>query len=146
MDIRPLTDSYAVSPQIAPEDLPAIAEAGYKTVICNRPDAENPPDLYIALMEEAAKSAGVTFLVNAFPTPMLDMSHVEEQRRMIETADDPVLAYCASGTRSTMVWSLAIAGQMPTDEILTAAAKAGYQLDGMRQNIDALAAHRHQSG
>ncbi len=144
MDIRPLTDAYAVSPQIAPEDFPAIAEAGYKTVICNRPDGENPPPLQIARMQAAAEAAGLTLWLNPFPSPMLDMPHVEEQRRAIETAERPILAYCASGTRSTMVWALAIAGEMTPDEIIAAAARAGYQVDGLRPTLESLAAGARQ--
>ena len=42
MDIRPLDDRLSASPQIAPEDMPAIAEAGYRSVVSNRPDGESP--------------------------------------------------------------------------------------------------------
>jgi uncharacterized protein (TIGR01244 family) len=49
------------------------------------------------------------------------------------------LAYCASGTRSSILWSLIQAGQMPTDDILRATQEAGYELGGMRGQIDALA-------
>ncbi|MBT8412600.1 MAG: TIGR01244 family phosphatase, partial [Octadecabacter sp.] len=52
----------------------------------------------------------------------------------------PVLAYCASGTRSSIVWALGQAGTMATDEIITAAAAAGYDLSGLKPQLDALAA------
>ena len=51
MQIRPVTPTYAVSPQIAPEDMSAIRDAGYVAVICNRPDEENPPEWQAAAME-----------------------------------------------------------------------------------------------
>jgi uncharacterized protein (TIGR01244 family) len=50
-----------------------------------------------------------------------------------------VLAYCASGTRSSIVWSLGQAGKMPTDAIIAATAQAGYDLAGMRGQLDMLA-------
>jgi uncharacterized protein (TIGR01244 family) len=57
----------------------------------------------------------------------------------IAAAKGPVLAYCASGTRSSIVWSLGQAGKMPTDDIIAETAKAGYDLAGMRRQLDALA-------
>jgi uncharacterized protein (TIGR01244 family) len=51
-------------------------------------------------------------------------------------AQGPVLAYCASGTRCSVLWSLVKAGSMPTDEILQATAKAGYDLSGLRPRLD----------
>jgi len=53
-----------------------------------------------------------------------------------------VLAYCASGTRSSVIWSLGQAGHLSTDEILAATAQAGYQLDQLRPALDAMAVNR----
>ncbi|MDZ4096642.1 MAG: sulfur transferase domain-containing protein, partial [Paracoccaceae bacterium] len=63
MDLRPLTPTYAVAPQIAPEDLPAIKAAGYSTVIDNRPDAEIPADLHGAAMQARARALGLDFVI-----------------------------------------------------------------------------------
>jgi uncharacterized protein (TIGR01244 family) len=142
MDIRPLTDSYAVSPQIAPGDLPAIRAAGYTTVIDNRPDAEIPPDLHMAEMRAAAEAAGLVFVVNPVIGGALTMENVAAQRAAIEAATGPVLAYCASGNRSSVVWALAQAGTRPTDDLIAIPARFGYQLAHLRGQIDALAADR----
>ena len=64
MDIRPLTPDYAVSPQIAPEDLAAIKAAGFVMVINNRPDGEIPPQLRTELMRRAAEALGLDFVAN----------------------------------------------------------------------------------
>jgi uncharacterized protein (TIGR01244 family) len=58
--------------------------------------------------------------------------NVALQRSLAETCDGPVLAYCASGTRCTVVWALGQAGEKSADEILGAAAAAGYQLEQLR--------------
>jgi len=50
-----------------------------------------------------------------------------------------VLAYCASGNRSSVVWALAHAGKRPTDELIAIPARFGYQLEGLRGQIEALA-------
>lgn len=139
MDIRHITQDYAVTPQIAVEDIPAIAAAGFTTIICNRPDAEVPPSHQAAAIEAAAKAAGLSFTVNPVTHQTLNMDMVAVQSAAAEASTGPVLAYCASGTRSSIVWSLGQAGEMPTDEIIEATAKAGYDLAGMRGQLDGLA-------
>ncbi|MDX8347782.1 TIGR01244 family sulfur transferase [Cognatiyoonia sp. IB215446] len=139
MDIRQLSPTHAVSPQIAVEDIPAIAEAGFTTIICNRPDAEVPPSHQSATIETAAQAAGLNFVVNPVTHQSLNMDMVAAQKAAIDAADGPTLAYCASGTRCSIVWSLTQAGSIPTDEIINATAAAGYDLGGMRGQLDALA-------
>jgi uncharacterized protein (TIGR01244 family) len=139
MEIRPLSPAYAVSPQIAPEDVAAIAQAGYRMILCNRPDAEVPPALQSTAIRAAAEAAGLAFVDNPVTHQTLNMDMVDVQSRAIAASDGPVLAYCASGTRSSIVWSLGQAGTLPTDDIIAATAKAGYDLQGLRGQLDALA-------
>ena len=134
MDIRPLTDGYAVSPQIRPEDAEAIAAAGYRTVICNRPDAEVPSEVQADAVGAAVRAAGMSFVVLPVTHDTLPR-HVEALRKALE--DGPTLAYCASGTRSTLVWALGQAGTMPVDEIVERAARAGYDISGLRPALSA---------
>ena len=56
---------------------------------------------------------------------------------MVAASDGPVLAYCASGTRCSVVWALAQAGKMPTHEILSQTAQAGYDLEHLRPMLNA---------
>jgi len=139
MDIRQITPTYSVTPQIDPSDLPAIAAAGFKGIICNRPDAEVPPSHQSDAMAAAAKAAGLTFTSIPVTHQGLNMDMVTAQSAAMGSAGGPVLAYCASGTRSSIIWSLSQAGKIPTDAILAATTAAGYALDGMRGQIDMLA-------
>lgn len=136
MDIRRVTDDYAVSPQIAPDDMPAIKAAGFHTVICNRPDAENPAELAADVMAIAAEAAGLAFHVHPL-THQTMAGGVARQMEILAQAGGPVLAYCASGTRSSVAWSLGQAGQMPTADILSATARAGYDLSALAPQLDA---------
>ena len=139
MDIRSLTDSYAVSPQISPGDLAAIKAAGFTTVIDNRPDGEIPGELHAAAMQAAAEAMGLTFVINPVIGGALTLENVLAQKAALESASGPVLAYCASGNRSSVVWALAHAGKRPTDELIAIPARYGYQLEGLRGQIEALA-------
>lgn len=139
MDIRALTPTYAVSPQIEPEDLPAIKEAGYTVVIDNRPDGEIPPHLHTDTMRAAAEALGLAFVANPVIGGALTMDNVTAQRAAIEAASGPVFAYCASGNRSSVVWALAHAGKVPTDDLIGIPARFGYQLEHLRPTLENLA-------
>lgn len=140
MDIRPLDDTTFVAPQIDPEDITALAEQGVTTIICNRPDAEVPPSHQAAALQAAAEAVGLAFTFNPVAMPNLTLDAVTEQADAIDSAEGKVLAYCASGTRSAILWAFAKAGQMPTADILAALRGAGYALDGIGGQIDQLAA------
>ncbi len=139
MDIRPITPTYAVSPQITPQDVAAIKAAGYVAILCNRPDAEVPPDLQAAAVGAAAMAAGLGFTVIPITHATLSAQNVADQMAAAAAAGGPVLAYCASGTRSSIVWSLGQAGAMSADDIIAATAKAGYDLENLRPRLEALA-------
>jgi uncharacterized protein (TIGR01244 family) len=138
MDIRPLTPDYAVSPQIEPSDLPAIKAAGYTMVIDNRPDGEIPAPLHTATMQAAAEALGLAFVVNPVIGGALTMANVDAQRAAIDAATGPVLAYCASGNRSSVVWALSNAGRLPVDDLIGIPARFGYQLEHLRPQLEML--------
>jgi len=138
MDIRPITPDYAVSPQIDPTDLPAIKAAGYTTVIDNRPDGEIPLRLHTPVMQAAAEALGLVFVVNPVIGGMLTAENIRTQRAAIAAASGPVLAYCASGNRSSVVWALAEADKRPVEELVGLPARHGYQLDHLRPQIAAM--------
>lgn len=133
MDIRRIAPDYAVSPQIATDDLPAIAAQGFKTVVNNRPDEEIPHELSSAVMRIAAEAAGLRFVDNPLTHATMTPDRIAAQAAAME--EGPVLAYCASGTRSSVAWSLAQAGRMAPDDILGATAKAGYDLSALRPRL-----------
>ncbi len=140
MDIRNLTEAYAVSPQIVPDDVAAIKAAGFTTVIDNRPDAEIPPDLRTDALRRAVEAAGLRFVANPVVGGAISDENVAAQRAAIDTSRGPVFAYCASGNRSSIVWAMSQAGRQPTDALIAAAARWGYNLEPFRMRIDGFAA------
>ena len=140
MDPRVITENYHVSPQIAPEDAAAIKAAGYDTVICNRPDEENPAPWQAEAMRTAMTAQGLRFEVLPITHQTLSPQLAASQRALVDAAEGRVLAYCASGTRCTIVWALgeAASGGLGSDEIIAAAAAGGYDLAGLRPTLEAL--------
>lgn len=141
MPFRTLTPDYTTSPQITLADIPGIRGAGYKTVICNRPDSENPPELRAEVLRAAIEAAGMKFVVNPVIGGALTAENVVAQADAIRSSDGPVFAYCASGNRSSIVWALAEAGQRDADQMIAAAAKWGYNLEPYRAQIEARSAN-----
>lgn len=140
-DIRPATKDFAVAPQIALEDIPQIAAAGFKTLINNRPDGETPGQMSDAQAAEAAAAAGMAYVSIPFVGgPRTE--HVEATMEALEAHPGPVLAFCRSGNRSITVWALAqaAAGAMTPDAIVEAAAEAGYDLSPYRRTFEQLTA------
>lgn len=136
--LRQITGQYSVSPQLSPHDMAAVALAGYRTVICNRPDAEVPPEQQAAPMAAAAEAAGLHFEVLPLTHHTMTPENVDRHRGLIEASDGPVLAYCRSGTRCTVVWALGEAAERPADEILDLAGRAGYDLTNIRPVLEAI--------
>jgi uncharacterized protein (TIGR01244 family) len=139
MDIRQITPDFFASPQITAEDMPNIVAAGIKRIVCNRPDAEVPPGLASAAIGEAARAAGIEFAAQPLTHQTMTPDVIAANRALITGAGGPVLAYCASGTRSTIAWALAQAGTLPVDQIIAAARRGGYDLSNMRPTLQAAA-------
>jgi sulfide:quinone oxidoreductase len=59
MRIVKLAEGYAVSEQITPTEVAAIAQAGYRVLINNRPDNEVPGQPASADIAAAAAAAGL---------------------------------------------------------------------------------------
>ncbi|WP_299628528.1 TIGR01244 family sulfur transferase [uncultured Tateyamaria sp.] len=140
MDMRQITPTYFVSPQVDPSDMAEAARLGITTVICNRPDIEVPPPLQADAVEAAAKAAGLAFIRLPLTHTTMTPEVAASQAQFVAESAGPVLAYCASGTRCTVVWALGQAGKLPTDEILAAARAGGYDLENLRPTLDAIAA------
>lgn len=131
-DFRRVTDQFSVSPQIAPADVAAAAAQGFVLIVNNRPDGEDPAQPPGAEIEAAAKAAGLDYV--AIPVrggPSADQ--VAALREAVEAAGGPVLAFCRSGTRCIVTWSLgqAQAGARSRQELIDLGAQAGYDLSGV---------------
>lgn len=125
---RHLTEAIAVAPQIDPEDFATLAQAGFTTVIANRPDAEVEASHSSETMARHAAEAGLAYHYLPIVPGRLGPEQVERFREIVENAPGPVFAYCRSGTRSATAWALGQSGRRPGCEIVEAARQAGYDL------------------
>ena len=142
MQYNTLSDDYSVSPQIDVTDVPSIAQAGFKSVICNRPDQENPVSRQIEAIKAAVEAAGMDFAENVFDPSSFGPDKIERQAELLAQLPGPVFAYCASGNRCSVVWAFTQAGRVATDGILDATTRAGYQLTHLRPQLEMMALNR----
>ncbi|MGV6848978.1 MAG: TIGR01244 family sulfur transferase [Marinibacterium sp.] len=136
--LRQITDQYSVAPELVPSDMAAVATAGYTTVICNRPDSEVPPDRQAAPMRTAAEAAGLVFKVLPITQQSLTLENAARHREWIEASDGPVLAYCRTGTRCTVIWALGHAVDHPADQLVSLAARAGYDIANLQPALTSI--------
>lgn len=130
--MRPITDTYYACGQIVPEQLAALKADGFDTVICNRPDAEVDGNPGSEAIRAEAERLGLTFVYNPLTPGALTAEHVAAQRGAIAGAGGKVLGFCKSGLRSAMLWGLANKDRMAADDIIAAAAQAGYDISPIR--------------
>ena len=105
MEIRKINDSYGVAPQISRDDVSMIAAAGYRAIICNRPDGEGNDQPLFREIADAAEAAGLPVHYLPVTTGKISDDDVEAFDRLFADLPKPVLAFCRTGTRSETLWS-----------------------------------------
>ncbi|WP_169566368.1 bifunctional protein tyrosine phosphatase family protein/NAD(P)/FAD-dependent oxidoreductase [Sneathiella limimaris] len=135
MDIKKIDDELSVSPQILASDLKALKEAGFKSIICNRPDGEGNDQPSFSEIEAEAQKLGLQAFYQPVQTGKVTDEDAETFAGIYASAPKPAFAYCRSGTRSTTLWALSRAGHMPVADILTKAKNAGYDMTGVVRRI-----------
>lgn len=108
MKYQSIAPNFVVSGQITVSDIAAIKEAGFKTVICNRPDGEEAGQPTAAAIGDAARDAGLAFIAIPVASGSAPSSDVKiETQEVLNTLPGPYFAYCRSGNRSAQAWMLA---------------------------------------
>ena len=138
---RQLTPSLFASPQITLAEVTEAAAQGVKLIVNNRPEDESDDQTPGAEIEAAARAAGIDYVAIPVTHSGFSENQVKAMAAALADAKGPVLAYCRSGTRSTLLWALAEAsvGGDP-DALANMAAKAGYDLAPVRPLMDMLKA------
>lgn len=142
-DFRQVTPTFWASPQIGLDDVQEAAARGFALIVNNRPEGESEDQVPSAAIAAATAELGLGY--SAIPVTHAGFSEdqVEAMAAALREAGGPVLAYCRSGTRSTLLWALAQAAEGREPETIAAeAAVAGYDVAPIRPLLDTLAARR----
>ena len=123
-----VTDGLTVSAQIGPGAIGAIAAAGFRSIICNRPDGEEPGQPAFETIETEAKAKGLDIRHQPVTSGSLSQDDVDAFAALTEALPAPTFAYCRSGTRCILLWAHAECKRQPLDDVLELARKAGFNL------------------
>ena len=136
MPFKALTPSLSVSPQLSEADLAEAARDGFRAIIDNRPDGEEPGQPSAAEMQALAASHGMGFAHVPTVGGKISDEDVALMAHALSRLDGPVLAYCRTGTRSTTLWALSQVGAQPAEVLIATAAGAGYDLSALRPRLE----------
>lgn len=142
MDARRVNAHITVCDQISVDDIAEIARLGFRSIVCNRPDAEVPAQPTFQDIAAEARRLGLETRFQPIVTGNLSDEDGIEFKSIINELEGPVLAYCAAGVRCIVLWSLAQAGDRATADIVAEARTAGFDLTALAPRIEALARSR----
>lgn len=145
--IAQLEPDIFVAWQLVESDFADLAAGGFRSVVNNRPDGEAPDQLPNAQAEAAAQRHGLHF--RFLPVSSVTVTNddvVDTFACLMAELPRPILFYCRTGTRCTMVWAQASVGRFGVDKVLEIAARAGYDLQVLRDDLVELVEQADERG
>ena len=104
MTVYKLTEACSVAGQIQPADVAALQQGGFRTIVCNRPDNEDFGQPSAIEISDACVEHGIAFHHLPVSHAGISAEMVEAFQKIVADSDGPVLAYCRSGQRSSVLW------------------------------------------
>jgi uncharacterized protein (TIGR01244 family) len=101
-----LGPELSVAGRLDRADIDALAAAGVRTIINNRPDGEDPGQLPAAEARRLAEAHGIAYHHIPITAATLSRADVDAFAAVLRHAPAPVVAHCRSGTRSALLWAL----------------------------------------
>ena len=101
-----LAPGLSVAGRLDRPDIEALAQAGVRTIVNNRPDGEDPGQLPAAEARRLAEALGIAYHHIPITAATLSRADVDAFAATLRDAPAPVVAHCRSGTRSTLLWAL----------------------------------------
>jgi uncharacterized protein (TIGR01244 family) len=140
---RKLTDTVFASPQIGLAEVAEAKAQGIALIVNNRPEGESDDQVAGDEIAAAAQAAGIGYVAIPITHAGFSDPQVKAMAKALDEATGPILAYCRSGTRSTLLWALAEASRGGNPASIAATAEqAGYDISPVRPLVDMLAAGR----
>lgn len=127
-----LSDDVFATSQVFPEQIDFIKEQGFKSILINRPDMEKPGQPHSDDIKKLAEQAGLEVRYVPMRPGQLSLDLIDNTKKALEELPKPILAYCASGTRSSMLWCFAKAKDLGVDTVLQKATSAGFDVMKIR--------------
>jgi sulfide:quinone oxidoreductase len=110
-EVRSLAPGFAVTGQLRVEDLADITARGFRSIVNNRPDGEEPGQPRAADIAAEARRLGLVWRDLPMATREVSDEQARDFEHMLPRLPAPVLAFCRTGARSTALWERAQAGR-----------------------------------
>ena len=108
MNIQQLSADVCVAPQLDPAAMAWAAQAGFKSVVNNRPDFEGGPTQPTnAAIEAAAHAAGLRYVFLPVQPAVQTPEEIARFATLLAELPKPILAFCRTGTRSGKLYRAA---------------------------------------
>ena len=133
--MKKINSNYFVSAQISVNDLEVIKSQGIKSIVCNRPDNEADDQTNYAEIEAEAQSLGMEICFIPIDRNGINIDHINSFKEALAQMQQPILAYCRSGMRSTSIWALSNPENITKEEIIQKAEDAGYDISAIAERI-----------
>lgn len=135
MEIKTISATLSVSQQITVDEIQTLADQGFRSIICNRPDGEGADQQTFEEIEKIAIKAGLEARYIPIVAGKVSDEDVIEFDAAMQELPKPTLAYCRTGTRSATLWSLSQSEKLTIADILAATKSAGYDMAGVVRRI-----------
>ena len=139
-----INDNLSVAGQISLADIPALAKAGFATILNNRPDDEEPGQLNHETAAAEARKAGLSYQYQPIVSSAIALKDVVEFQKLLQHQQKPILAHCRSGTRCYLMYALTrtlFENESPLKLVAEAAAK-GYDIRALPMLTERLEAQK----
>ncbi len=124
-----LAPGLSATGKLNQDNIEALAAAGVKTIINNRPDGEDPGQMPAAEAQRLAAALGIAYHHIPVTGPTLSRADVDAFAAVLASAPTPIVAHCRSGTRSTLLWALTrLRGGAEPEALIGAAARHGIDI------------------
>jgi uncharacterized protein (TIGR01244 family) len=133
-----IPDQFAVMPQPSPDDVASLAEQGYRSIINNRPDNEKDDQPKAEEVRAAAREHGLDYEHMPVTMAAITREDVDAFRQHLTLARHPVVAHCATGKRSFVLWAAGevIHGGRSVDELVSLGRELGLDAQELSQVVD----------
>lgn len=138
MNVLKIDDKLSISEQITEQDVKQLADLGVKTIICNRPDGEEPNQISCQAIKDAAEQNGIQFVHIPVSGRDIPMQSLNEFIACIEASNEKIHAYCRTGTRCSIFWGLSQARDMPAELVLEKAQAKGFNLTPVKTQLESV--------
>lgn len=135
MQIRRLNPGLAVGPQIVPAEVEVLAALGFRSILVNRPDGEQPGQPTFEAIAEAARKQGMAVRHLPISPGRIGAQEVREFEVALRELPEPIYAHCRTGMRSIALWALVNPDCLTVEDRIKVAADNGYDLSALRQRL-----------